>query len=248
MKAQQYHTFIHNNEVTGHQTFNNILALNGLCERDSVRHLQVVVAEMFPQTVGKVALDLGAGRGVNAMTLAELGFNVVAYDMHRNSISILQKIAMRQELNISFGMGGILQIEALKQQFDLIHDSEGLTNTVGAADRSRFLESVKNSLSPEGVVMMTAAVQSTQYDPAESFESVRLDENHILWRETPACDIPGVVEHDGKFWTAQKRVMPVEVLRGELRAAGFTIVAEELEIIPDSPAQLRLVLTSAEGC
>ncbi|MBO9667383.1 MAG: class I SAM-dependent methyltransferase [Bdellovibrio sp.] len=247
MKAQ-YHTFINNNEVTGHQTFNNILALNGLCERDSVRHLQVVVKEMFPQTLGMKALDLGAGRGVNAMTLAELGFNVVAYDMHRNSISVLQKIAMRQELNISFGMGGILQIESLNEQFDLIHDSECLTKIVAGNERARFLESVKHTLSPEGKFVMTAAVQSTQYDPAESFESVRLDENNILWRETPCCDIPGVVEHDGKFWTAQKRVMPAEVLRQELKNAGFTILAEELEIIPDSPAQLRLVLTSAEGC
>ncbi|WP_413560591.1 class I SAM-dependent methyltransferase [Bdellovibrio sp. HCB209] len=247
MKAQ-YQTFINNNETQSVQTFNNIMALNGLCERDSVRHLQVVVQEMFPQTIGLVALDLGAGRGVNAMALAELGFNVVAYDMYRNSVAVLQRIALQQDLNISFGMGGILHLESLNKKFDMIHDSECLTNTITATDRARFLEGVKKSLEAGGKFVLTAAVQSEQYIPEESFESIRLDADHVLWRETPACDIHGVVEYDDKFWVAQKRVMPAQVLRQELKNAGFDIITEEIEVRADAPALMRLVLTSAQGC
>lgn len=247
MKAQ-YQTFINNNETQTLQTFNNIVALNGLCERDSVRHLQVLVQEMFPQTMGLVALDLGSGRGVNAMALAEMGFNVVAYDLHRSSVAVLQRIAFKQDLNICFEMGGILQLEKMNQKFDMIHDSECLTNTITAEERALFLEGVKKSLSKNGKFVVTVAVQSKQYIPEESFESLRLDEEHILWRETPACDIPGVVEHDNKFWVAQKRVMPAHVVRQELQNAGFQIITEEMEVRADAPALLRLVLTSIEGC
>ncbi|WII72362.1 class I SAM-dependent methyltransferase [Bdellovibrio sp. 22V] len=250
MKAQ-YQTFINNHEVTiaGNETFNNVLALNGLCERDAVRYLQMVVHDFYPQTFRMTALDLGAGRGVTAMTLAELGFNVVAYDMYRNSIAILQRIALQQDLNISFGMGGILHLESLNKKFDLINDCEGLTNLVKPEDRARYLEGVKNSLAEHGKFVMTVQVQSTQYTPEEGFESVRLDENHVLWRETPECDVPGVVEMNGKYWTAQKRICPADEIRREVMAAGYTILSDDLEILPgNNPAILRLVLTSTLGC
>lgn len=248
----QYQTHITvnaNPSVSTPQTFANLVALKGLCERETVRYLQIIVAEMYEQTLGLSALDLSSGRGVSAMVLAELGFQVTAYDMHRHSISILQKIALQQELNISFGMGGIFKLETLQKKFDLIHDADCLTNLPNPEDRAKFLVSVKKTLADGGKFVISCKVQSANYDPADSFESLYMDENHVLWRQTPESEAAGIVKMQGKYWTASKCVPPQEILRQELVNAGFVILSEDLEVVPgNNPALLRLVLTSAEGC
>ncbi|HEY1079673.1 MAG TPA: methyltransferase domain-containing protein [Bdellovibrio sp.] len=252
MRTQQYQTHVSVNEnpsVNNPHTFANLVALNGLCERETVRYLQVIVAEMYAQTLGLTALDLNSGRGVSAMALAELGFQVAAYDMHRQSISILQKIAVHQELNVSFGMGGIFKLETLQKKFDLIHDADCLTNMPNQEERAKFLRSVKKTLAADGKFVISCKVQSASYDPSDSFESLRMDENHVLWRQTPESEAPGVVKAQGKYWTASKCIPPQEILRQELLNAGFAILSEDLEVVPgNNPALLRLVLTSAEGC
>lgn len=87
-------------------------------------------------------------------------------------------------------------------------------------------------------------MQSKNYVPEEGFESVRIDENHILWRQTPECDIPGVTEEDGRFWTAHKWIPTVETVLKKVQTLGFQILSEDLEVIPDNnPAVLRLTLT-----
>lgn len=183
------------------------------------------------------------------MTLAELGFSVAAFDMNRNSVSILQRIALQQDLNIAFDMGGILQVEKLQMKFDLIHEADCLTNIPFAQDRQAFLAAVKNSLVVGGKLVISTSVLTENYDASESFESVRLDENHILWRQTPEADIPGVVAMDGKHWTAQKRVATAQEIRHEMMAAGFEILEEELTIHPgNNPGTLRMVLASTAAC
>nr|WP_295901723.1 class I SAM-dependent methyltransferase [uncultured Bdellovibrio sp.] len=244
----RHNSRISNNPNTVKETLKNILPLGGLMERDCVDYLPSVVNGFFPHPVGMKALDLGAGHGVAAMALAELGFQVAAFDMHRSSISIVQKFALKQELNISFGMGGILQVEQLNQKFDLIHDYDCLTQITCSAKRAHFLNAIRDSLATNGKFVLKTAALSPGFSPEDSFESIFLDENYTLWRQTPECDVEGVVEKGGKFWTAQKRVAPVEMIRQELKNAGLEIVMEEMETPRGNhPAILRLVLTSAQG-
>jgi cyclopropane fatty-acyl-phospholipid synthase-like methyltransferase len=246
MKAQyQIFPTTHSTDasVSKAEILNNLVLLNGLTERKDVQHLAEVVKEHFVSISGLNALDLGARRGGAAMTLAKAGFDVMALDMYRSSIPTLQKIAMQQELNISFGMGGISDIEKLNKQFDLIHDVEFLSDTPCAADRMKFLESVKNSLAPEGRVVLTVKVLTADYVAEESFESVYYNQ-HILWRQTPASDAPGVFEMNGKHWTAQKRLAPADLVCQELMDAGFKILDQELEIAVSGPSTLRLVLAN----
>ncbi|WP_374078013.1 class I SAM-dependent methyltransferase [Bdellovibrio bacteriovorus] len=247
MKAQ-YQEYLNGPHHAVKETLNHILPLGGLKERDCVDYLPAVVKGFFPHPVGLRALDLGSGHGVAAMALAEIGFQVAAYDMYRSSISIVQKFALKQELNISFAMGGILQVEQLNQKFDLIHDYDCLTQITCSAKRAHFLNAVRNSLAEGGKFVLKTAVLSPGLSPDESFESIFLDENYTLWRQTPECDVDGVVEMSGKYWTAQKRIAPVNVIRQELQNAGLEIVMEEMETPRGNhPATLRLVLTSAQG-
>lgn len=243
-----YQGYVGHNQNTVKETLKNILPLGGLMERDCIDYLPAVVHGYFPHPMGLKALDLGSGHGVAAMALAELGFQVAAFDMHRSSISIVQKFALKQELNISFGTGGILQVEQLHQKFDLIHDYDCLTQMTCSAKRAHFLNAVRNSLAEGGKFVLKTVALSPGFSPEDSFESIFLDENYTLWRQTPECDVDGVVEKAGKYWTAQKRIAPVEKIRQELKEAGLEIVMEEMETPRGNhPATLRLVLTSALG-
>lgn len=229
----------------GINNLQNMVALQGLNLRDHARFLQNVVTEFFPHTYGLKALDLAGGSGVSAVTLAEMGFEVAAYDLYRNSISVVQKIALEQKMNISFAMGGILRLEQVAQQFDLIHDCECLTNTPMPEDRMRLLQAMHDSLAVNGRIILKTTVLTETYDPEDSFESVHLDPNFILWRQTPHCDVAGVVDKNGKSWTAQKRIAPAQMIRQELIAAGFVILHEEIDCpANNAPASMKVVLAS----
>lgn len=248
MKAQ-YQNYIGNNQSTDlvkSEILNNVFLLNGMSDRSEVEFLQNSVNEFCPDQRGLKALALGARRGVSAMALAKMGFTVSAFDMYTNSIPTLQQLALQQELNISFGKGGSEQIQISNKKFDLIHETEFLSDTPSEMDRMLHLENLKNALLPDGKLVLTVKVLSNDYDPADSFESLRLDEDFILWRQTPASDLPGVVELNGKHWTAQKRIAPLNLVREEIMAAGLTILSGELEVIPGQPSVLRLVLTGAQ--
>jgi 2-polyprenyl-6-hydroxyphenyl methylase/3-demethylubiquinone-9 3-methyltransferase len=244
MKAE-YKTFVSNdqdNSAVKSEILNNVVLLNGLTERNTLQNLQNVVAKYFVSISGLNALDLDARRGVSTMALAKMGFDVLALDMYRSSIPTLHKIAMLQELNISFGMGRIADVEKLNKQFDLIHDVEFLSDTPCAAKRATFLESLKKSLAPQGKVVMTVKVLTADYVAEDTFESVYYNQ-HILWRQTAASDAPGVFEMNGKHWTAQKRLAPADLICQELAEAGFTVLEQEIEEAHTGPATLRLVLT-----
>ena len=221
----------------------NILALNGLNQREDVQHLQNVVNDLYPTTKNLKALDLGSGQGVAAISLAEMGFEVAAFDMQRSSIAIIQKLAETQSLNISFDIGGVKEIGKLNEKFDLIHDHDCLTKLAMVQDRVQFLKGIKNILAKDGKFILTTEVLNPNFDPVDSFESVWLDANHILWRQTPPSDVPGVMEMNGKCWTAQKRMAPADVIRQEVLAMGFEILDEEIEMpVGGAPGILRMVL------
>jgi 2-polyprenyl-6-hydroxyphenyl methylase/3-demethylubiquinone-9 3-methyltransferase len=247
MKAE-YQTYIgetKSNYVNDSEIFNNVYFLNGFSERNEMEYLQKSVGQFCHQGPGLHALDLTAGRGVSAMALAKMGFNVTAFNMYTNAISLLQKLALQQEMNISFGKGAISHLANLNKKFDVIHDLETLSDTVSTAERTDFLYDLKNTLADDGLVVMTVKVLSSTYDPADSFESVYLAPDYVLWRQTPATDIEGVIEMDGKHWTAHRRIAPAELIRLELAAAGFAILSEEIELIPGCPSTLKMVLVKA---
>lgn len=252
MKAH-YGKYIHNQKNNHHRTMgqytlSNIMLLGGLGDRDCVEYLPMVVREFYPHTHGKRALDLGAGRGVSALAMAEMGFHVAAVDMYRPLVSVVQKLATHQSLDISFAKGGIGYVEQAGIHYDLIHDHECLTMLTKSQDRQKFLATVRNALTVNGKFVLKTMALAPHYDPMDSFESIRMDENHVIWRQTPSLDAEGAVEYDGKFWTPQKRLAPCEEIRRELLEAGFLILREEIEVPPGNhPATFRLILASAPG-
>lgn len=227
-------------------SMSHILALGALDERNTVAHIQNVVAKLYPQTFALKALDLNSGRGIAAMTLAELGFKVAAFDVNRSSISVIQKLAMKEELNISFRVGGLEGLEHIDEKFDVIHDRDVLTHIPLEEDRIQALRAIKNSLALGGKLILTTEVLVGPFDADDSFESIMMDQDGVVWRQTPESDVPGVKAMDGKFWTALKRMPSAEMLRAELVDAGFKIILQEQERgANNGVGELKLVLTHA---
>ncbi len=224
----------------------HILALGGLEERGTVAHIQNVVAKLYPETFALKALDLNSGRGIAAMTLAELGFKVAAFDVNRSSISVIQKLAMKEELNISFRVGGLPSLVDFDEKFDLIHDRDVLTHITGDEKRAEALRAIKYSLALGGKFILTSEILVGPFDADLSFESIMLDQSGVLWRQTPDSDVPVVKAMDGKFWTAVKQLPNIGMLRAELMNAGFKVILEEQSpVVANGICQARFVLTHA---
>ena len=201
-----------------------IPTLVDLKERAHAQFLRDVVNEFYPQKFDLKVLDMTVGSDVAGDTLRDMGFDV------------------------SIAISGIMNLKQMNQKFDLVHDGDCLTNLPLSQDRARFLVKVQNSLAVDGKFVLKTEVMFGDYNPTESFESVLLTEDFILWRQTPACDLPEVVEMNGLHWTAQKRIVPPATLRTELVAAGFEILSETLEVPGgNAPAIMKLVLASAKG-
>ncbi|KYG65739.1 hypothetical protein AZI86_01295 [Bdellovibrio bacteriovorus] len=231
-------------------TMSHILSLGALDERGCVDHLQKVIGRFYEeshdQTPPYRALDLNSGRGVAAMALAEMGFRVAALDVFRSSISVVRKLAQKEDLNISLRVGDPLHIHELHEQFELIHDRECFTQMTNTEERKQFLKSVKESLAQNGKFVLVTNVLTAEFNPQETFESVTLDQDYILWRQTPESDVEGVVQMEGKSWTASQKLAPAERIRRELLDAGFEILSDELEIVPGQcRGVIKLVLTKA---
>lgn len=249
MKTQQYQQFNHDNTSSSNTVgITNLIALRGLHELADVEFLKNFVNKEFVSVSGLKALDLNAGSGAAAITLAGLGFQVAAFDVYRKSIAIIQQLALQQELDIGFGMSGKLQVEKCNEKWALVHDRSHLAGLIQSSERQAFLQGLRNILDEDGCLVLKTEVLSSEYDPRSGFESLRLDSQHTLWRETPACDVPGVIEAEGRHWTAMKKLLPVESLRTELAEAGLQIISEEVVAgSEDRPAAVRFVLKAANA-
>lgn len=204
----------------------DLLMLDGaLTERDAVRVLPEIVHGHFPAgRAGLEVLDLGSDAGLPARVLNALGLNVTTVDMGKLSVH------------------GV-QLCAEKQNFDLINDNRSLQLMTSRDDRAEYLASVRAALAQGGRFVLRTEVLNEKWDARDSFETVRMDLEYNVWRQTAIADFAGVVQKDGRNWIAQKKVAPAEYVRQELMAAGFEILEESIEIPRgNSHSILRIVL------
>jgi hypothetical protein len=151
---------------------------------------------------------------------------------------------MLKDFDIALNMQTVSELEKMKSKFDFIYDHDLLTRTPFELDRRRLLNAIHGALQDHGIFALKTAVLTKNYDVNESFESVELDENQILWGQTPATDeVPGVVARNGRYYVARKKIATVEAIRAELQKAGFRIIQEEIEVpVCGGPDVLKMIL------
>jgi len=101
------------------------------------------------------ALDIGCGRGENAIMLAINGCDVTGIDIVKSAISDAKKKAIERHVKVNFVVGDVLQMDRLfrKGEFDIVIDS-GLFHTMTDEERPVFARQVYRVLKKGGKYFM----------------------------------------------------------------------------------------------
>lgn len=227
----------------GYFGWGNAKSLEQLGDEKTKLYLIAEVEKNFSKTNGKKALDLGCGTGTTAFILAQLGFRVLGVDISETAIELGNKFAKEQQLDIAFQVGDVLELEKFQQKFDLVYDSHCLHCIVFESDREKVLAGVKNSLDKNGIFILdTMVMPAMGHNPAQTYATLRFDENYILWHKSKPSSARGVVRHEGEYWCAQRRIYPVNKVLSEVEKAGFKITSQQLDVQENEPSMLRLIL------
>jgi ubiquinone/menaquinone biosynthesis C-methylase UbiE len=87
------------------------------------------------------ALDVGSGGGLDAIFLAQHGFNVMGIDVSSSALRIAKKRAKKAHVKVDWVRGSILKLPLKSGKFDLIID-RGLFHLIEDADRPDYASEV----------------------------------------------------------------------------------------------------------
>ena len=101
------------------------------------------------------ALDIGCGRGDNAIMLAINGCDVTGIDIVEDAITDAKAKAIKHHVKVNFVVRDVLQIDRLfmEAEFDFVIDS-GLFNAMTDEERPVFTQQVRRVLKPGGRYFM----------------------------------------------------------------------------------------------
>lgn len=132
-----------------------------------------------PQT-NKIAIDLGAGHGLQSIPLAELGFQVLAVDFNQQLIDELK--------TNSNGLTITTKIDDIKNVIDFFTDKPELIvccgDTISHLDNKneieKFITDISNSLDKNGKLILSFRDYSYSLTDTNRFIQVKSDETKIL--------------------------------------------------------------------
>lgn len=115
-------------------------------------YLAILTRELQPEYVPKSGklLELGCGDGVNAIWLAERGYEVYGVDIAPTAIEWAKAKAKERNLNIDFQVGNVLDLANYPDDFfDFVLDGHCFHCIIGE-DRKLFLANALRVLKPKG--------------------------------------------------------------------------------------------------
>lgn len=98
-------------------------------------------------------LDIGCGTGEHALMAADLGLPSTGVDASPTAIGLAKKKAAERKndrnLEVRFLVWDVMELPRLGEQFDTVLDC-GLFHVFDDADRSRYVESLRQVIAPQG--------------------------------------------------------------------------------------------------
>jgi len=100
-------------------------------------------------------LDIGCGRGDNAIMLAINGCDVTSIDIVEDAITDAKAKAIKHNVKVNFVVGNVLQMDLLSREvgFDIVIDS-GLFHVMTDEERPIFAWQIHRVLKPGGKYFM----------------------------------------------------------------------------------------------
>lgn len=231
-------------KLEGHVGWGNVKTLEELNSQTTHDFLKSTIHDWIKDPKDKKALDLGCGTGTTAFTLARLGLNVTGIDISETAIELANELAKVQKLNIRFQVNDILLLSQLEEKFDIVYDSHCLHCIVFEEDRKLVLDGIKKILNDDGIFILDTMVLGDNTIATGRIDSLRFDNDYILWHKTNSNNYCGIVEIDGQKWCAQRRIYPPLKVMEEIKEAGFKVLSESLDKQEATdPWMLRLVLS-----
>lgn len=140
---------------------------------------QVLQAHFISPTANKIAIDLGAGHGIQSIPLAQLGFKVVAVDFNQQLLDELKMNA--QQLDITILNNDIKNIKHFGYHPELVVCcGDTLSHLNSKIEVDKFIANTVESLSPGGKIIFSFRDYSNPLEGIERFIPVKSDENKIL--------------------------------------------------------------------
>lgn len=221
----------------------NAKSLAELGDKKTNEYLKQKIEKYFSNVVGKSALDLGCGTGTTAFTLAKHGLATTGIDISETALEMGRDLARQQNLEIQFVAGDVLDLKLLDRKFDFVYDSHFLHCIVLEEDRKKVFDEIKSILKADGIFILdTMVMPNKEIDPATMFDTLRFDQDFILWHKTKPSTDRGIVKVEGQHWCAQRRIYPAEKVINEIENAGFEILEQQIDEQANEPSMLRMVL------
>lgn len=127
----------------------------------------------------KIAVDLGAGHGLQSIPLAEIGYQVVAVDFNQQLLDELKINA--KDLNIKTINDDIKKVKDFTDHPELIVCcGDTLSHLANKSEVKTFISDISNSLESKGKVILSFRDYSNKLTGTDRFIPVKSDSNRIL--------------------------------------------------------------------
>lgn len=127
----------------------------------------------------KIAVDLGAGHGIQSIPLADKGFDVIAVDF--NEQLLLELTERSQNKSITTVQDDIRKVKQFVDQPELICCcGDTLSHLESKNEISVFISDIANSLAKNGKVILSFRDYSVPLNGTDRFIPVKSDDNRIL--------------------------------------------------------------------
>lgn len=138
-----------------------------------------LVENSVKPTSNKIALDLGAGHGLQSVPLAEIGFKVLAIDFNQNLLDELK--ANARDLNITTINEDIKKVEIFANKPELIVCcGDTLSHLNNNSEIKTFIADIAKALSNKGKLILSFRDYSTKLTGTDRFIPVKSDDTKIL--------------------------------------------------------------------
>jgi 2-polyprenyl-3-methyl-5-hydroxy-6-metoxy-1,4-benzoquinol methylase len=140
---------------------------------------QLLADNLILPSSSKIAIDLGAGHGLQSIPLAEIGFQVLAVDFSQQLLDELKVNA--KDLNITTINADIRSVKGFANSPELIVCcGDTLSHLVNKSEIKTFISDISSSLNKNGKLILSFRDYSKMLTGSERFIPVRSDNNKIL--------------------------------------------------------------------
>lgn len=128
----------------------------------------------------KVAIDLGAGHGIQSIALKKMGFNVTAIDFNDQLLGELKSYPGGQSIKtVNTDIRNIKEYSGLKPEL-IICCGDTITHLENKIDIEKLIEDCVNILSKNGKLILSYRDYSIELNDQQRFIPVKSDKDRIL--------------------------------------------------------------------